>query len=94
VGGVFNIMDNNNGSLNVKIIAEELIEAIDNLSANIYTDNEVVKIIKIITSNKKKRLKILDGNKAKAKFTALMGKGRLEKFYPLLEKAEINKVSD
>ena len=72
----------------VGVIATDIIEAIDNLTANISTENEVVVIIKSIVSSKSKRLKILDGNNAKAKFAALMGKARLEKFYPLLTKAE------
>jgi serine/threonine-protein kinase RIO1 len=81
-------MESNGSIPSVEILATELKEAIDNLSANTSTEQEVIKVIKTITSDKKKRLKILDGNQAKSKFAALMGKGRLTKFYPLLEKAE------
>jgi glutamine synthetase type III len=83
---VIQSMENNSSIPSVGILAAELIEAIDNLTANISTEKEVIKVIKTIISDKKKRLKILDGNKAKSKFAALMGKGRLEKFYPLLER--------
>ena len=81
-------MRRNDSITSVGTIAIELKEAIDNKSANISTDKEVIEVIKAIVSDKKKRLKILDGNNAKSKFAALMGKSRLEKFYPLLEKAE------
>ena len=81
-------MEINGSVLKVEAVAAKLIEAIDNLTANISTEDEVVVIIKTVISEKKTRLKILDGNKAKSKFAALMGKGRLEKFYPLLKRAE------
>jgi hypothetical protein len=81
-------MEGNSSVPSVGILAAELIEVIDNLTANISTENEVIRVIKSIVSDKKKRLKILDGNKAKSKFAALRGKGRLEKFYPLLGRAE------
>jgi translation initiation factor IF-1 len=83
-------MENNGPIPSVGMLATELIEAIDNLTAKISTENEVIEVIKTIISDKKKRLKILDGDKAKSKFAALMGKGRLEKFYPLLERAIAN----
>jgi len=81
-------MENKGSTPSVGILAAKLIEAIDNLTAKISTENEVIEIIKTIISDKKKRLKILDGNNAKSKFAALMGKSRLEKFYLLLDKAE------
>ena len=69
-------------------IASVVIEAIDDLVADETTEDAVVTIIKGIVSVKAKRLKILDGKKAKSRFASKMGKGRLEKFYPLLEEAE------
>ena len=69
-------------------IATVMIEAIDDLTANKTTEDAVVAIIKGIVSVKAKRLKILDGKNAKSRFASKMGKGRLEKFSPLLEEAE------
>lgn len=69
-------------------IATVIISAIDDLVANEKKESDVIKIIKGIVSVKAYRLKILDGVKAKARFQSKMGKGRMEKFYPLLEKAE------
>jgi hypothetical protein len=81
-------MGSNDSIPSVGILASILIEAIDNLTANISTEHEVIVVIKTMISDKKKRLKILDGNTAKSKFAALMGKYRLEKFYTLLAKVE------
>lgn len=69
-------------------IATIVIEAIDDLIANRTTDEAVVEIIKKIVSVKAQRLKILDGKEAKSRFASKMGKGRLGKFYPLLDVSE------
>ena len=69
-------------------ISDVLLDAMDNLSANIITREEAVLIVKNIVSIKTQRLKILDGNEAKSKFASKMGKRRLAKFYSLLCEAE------
>lgn len=69
-------------------IATIIVEAIDQLSANKTSKEEVIEIISDIVSDTNKRLKVLDGNEAKPRFAAIMGKGRLGKFYPLLLEAE------
>jgi hypothetical protein len=69
-------------------IATVIIEAIDDYTANKANEDSVISLIKNVVSIKAKRLKILDGNRAKSRFESKMGKGRLEKFYAFLEKAE------
>lgn len=69
-------------------IATVIIEAIDDYTANETNEDSVIAVIKDIISVKAKRLKILDGKKAKSRFESKMGKGRLEKFYNFLNKIE------
>jgi len=69
-------------------IAKIIMDAIDDLTAKTISKDNAVVIIREIVSIKAKRLKILDGDKVKSRFESKMGKGRLEKFYPLLIEAE------
>jgi len=74
--------------LTVDEISINMRKAFDDFSAKFITENNLKQIIKEIVSVKEQRLKILDGDEAKAKFASKMGKGRLAKFYPLLKEVE------
>ena len=74
--------------LTVDEISTVIADAIDDLTAKSIVKKEAVTVIKNIVTVKPQRLKILDGDIAKSRFASKLGKGRLEKFYPLLEEAE------
>jgi len=75
-------------------ISTVIADTIDDLTAKSIVKEDAVEVIRNIVINKPQRLKILDGDVAKSRFASKLGKGRLEKFYPLLGEAETEKSQD